>query len=137
MSEAIQIKITNLPQIKAAFRKAPQLMTVQLNLAIAKTLLRIKRHELLNYQAYPIRVITGGLIGSIQRGTFQKSLYGEVGPNVSGSPGVNYATYVEGGTYKMRPRPFLHTAVLETETDTQQDFVQAVDNVLNQIGRAT
>lgn len=129
----VSITIKNLPQIKAAFHKSPTLMVKYLDKAIAKSLLTVKRQESLEYRTLGINVITGGLIDSIQRGTYQKSLYGEVGPNVTGSPGVDYAGYVHDGTRYMRSRPYLLEAVKDSRKDIEEFFTDAVDNVLSDI----
>lgn len=133
----IQIKITNLPQIRAAFRMAPELMTKELKKAIAKTILNIKAGEIKEYKNLGIRVVTRGLITSIERGQYQTGLRGEVGPNVTGSPGVEYAKYVHSGTYKMKARPFLLNAVNNSQFMTDEYFTQAVDQVLHEIGGMT
>lgn len=133
----IAIKITNLPQIKAAFGKAPQLMTRELNLAIRKTIYTIQRGEFRHYQSLGIRVITRGLYSSIERGTWFGNLKGEVGPNVQGSPGVGYAGFVHSGTRYMKARPFLLNAVNSSQKETEMNFTKAVDNVLNKIGKMT
>lgn len=132
----VNITIKNLPEIKSAFRKSPKLMVKYLDRAIAKSLLTVKRHEALEYRSLGIRVITGGLIDSIQRGTYQRSLYGEVGPNVMGSPGVDYAGYVHDGTRYMRSRPYLLEAVGDSQKDINEFFTDAVDNVLSDIARS-
>lgn len=133
----IQIKITNIAEIRAAFRKSPELMVRELNKAITKTLLKVKGSEILEYRALGIRVITGGLITSIQRGIYQSNLRGEVGPNVTGSPGVDYAVYVHSGTRYMAARPFLLNAVKDDTQNIEGYFKTAVENVLSAIGKAT
>lgn len=132
----IQITITNIPQIKAAFNKAPALMIRELNTAIKKTVITIQGKESLQYRQLGIRVITGGLINSIRRGVYYSNLHGEVGPNVTGSPGVDYAVYVHDGTSRMRGRPFLLNAVDDAKNSTDKNFQDAVQNVLNEIGDA-
>jgi len=132
----LTITINNLPQIEAAFRKAPALMRSQLNIAIRKTILNLQRGEVEEYKSLGIGIITRGLIGSIERGLFFGDLKGEVGPNVTGSPGVPYAIYVHDGTRYMRDRPFLGNAIHDKNKDTQQYFKDAVDNVLNNIARS-
>lgn len=132
----INVTITNLPQIKAAFSKAPAQMTKELNLAIRKAVLKIQGQESLDYRSLGIRVITGGLINSIRRGTYFSNLRGEVGPNVTGSQGVGYAIYVHEGTKYMRSRPFLYNAVQDSRNYTEEVFKRAVQNVLDDIGRS-
>lgn len=133
----INITIKNLPQIRAAFRKAPSLMTTELNKAIRKTVIEVQRKSFVEYKSLGIRVITRGLWRSMQSGTHFGNLRGEVGPNVTDSPGVSYAGYVHSGTRYMRARPFLLNAVNRSDKDIDKYFTEAVDNVLNQIGRAT
>lgn len=130
----IAIRITNLPQISAAFKEAPRQMRRELNLAIRKTILNIQAKEVQEYRDLGIQVVTSGLIGSIQRGTYFADLQGEVGPNVTNSPGVNYAVYVHSGTRYMNRRPFLLNAVNDSHDDTDKYFTEAVNNVLDRIG---
>lgn len=132
----IQIRITNLPEIKAAFNKAPSLITKELNDAIKKTVLNIQGKESLQYRDLGIKVITGGLINSIRRGLYFSNLKGEVGPNVTGSPGVDYAIYVHSGTRYMNARPFLLNAVNDANKDTDGYFTKAVQNTLDSIARS-
>lgn len=131
----IEIKIKNLPQIRAAFNKAPTLMRRNLNTAIKKTVINIQGKESLEYKSLGIRVISGGLINSIRRGVWYGDLKAEVGPNVTGSPGVGYAGYVHSGTRFMRGRPFLLQAVDNSQGDTDRFMTEAVDNTLKEIGR--
>lgn len=133
----INIKITNLPEIKRAFGMAPVLMKQNLNLAIKKTILNIQGQEYVAYKSEGIGIITHGLIDSVRRGVFYGDLKGEVGPNVTGSPGVNYAVFVHDGTRFMRSRPFLQDAVDATNEQTDKFFTQAVDDTLNKIGKMT
>ena len=132
----IAIKITNLPEIKRAFGKAPEAMTKELNVAIGKVLLTIQGKEILQYRSLGIRVITGGLINSIRRGLFQANLIGEVGPNVTNSPGVDYAGYVHSGTRYMAARPFLLNAVTDSAPEIEVFFRGAVQKVLDDIGKS-
>lgn len=133
----IEIKIKNLPQIKAAFNKAPALMKRNLNTAIKKTVINIQGKESTEYRNLGIRVITGGLINSIRRGVWYGDLKAEVGPNVQGSPGVDYAYWVHEGTRFMNSRPYLLQAVRSAEQDTDRYMTEAVDKTLNEIGRLT
>lgn len=133
----VDIRIKNLPQIKAAFKKAPVLMKRNLNTAIRKTVINIQGKESLEYKSLGIRVITGGLINSIRRGVWYGDLKAEVGPNVQGSPGVDYAYWVHEGTSKMSSRPYLLRAVNSGERDTDRFMTEAVDKTLNEIGKMT
>lgn len=131
----IKITIKNLPEIRAAFGKAPGLMVRGLNNAIQKSVFSIKSGEAMEYRNLGIRVITGGLMGSIQRGQYFSNLRGEVGPNVTGSPGVPYALYVHSGTKYMRARPFLLNAVKNSERKVNDFFKDAVQDVLDTIAK--
>lgn len=133
----IQVKIENLAEIKAAFKKSPTLMTKHLNDAIRKTLFNIRTNEFKEYRALGINIITGGLYSSIERGIYSSNLKGEVGPNVSSSAGVDYAIYVHDGTTRMKARPFLLNAVDDSNTDTQDYFKKAVQDTLDDIARET
>ena len=120
----IDIKITNLAQIKLAFAKSPLLMAKELNTAIAKTLFNIQRHSMINTP-----VLTGRLRASTT--TLMGNLRGEVGTH------TNYDVFVHEGTKFMAGRPYLLNAVEETNQTTEHNFKVAVQNVLDAIGRAT
>lgn len=119
----IEVKITNLAEIKAAFRKAPGLMTKYLNQAIQRSIFSIERDSKINSP-----VLTGFLRASHQ--SLFSNLRGEVGPTAS------YAIFVHEGTRFMRPRPFLLEAVKSNERKIQDEFKDAVQNTLNDIGRS-
>lgn len=124
MAEPISIKITNLPQIRAAFDKAPALMAKELNLAIKKTLLVVQRKSMIN---------TPVLTGRLRASTYSRMgfLKGEVGTN------TNYDIFVHDGTRFMPARPYLADAVEDSNPEVDLLFLKAVDNVLSEIGRAT
>jgi HK97 gp10 family phage protein len=130
----VNVQITNLPEIRAAFRMAPLLMKAELNKAIRKTALNIKAKEVGNYSSMGIGIVTRGLISAIQRGTYFGELSAEVGPNVTGSPGVSYSVYVHDGTRYLKSRPFLKEAVDDAKPDSIKFFEEAVQDVLNRIG---
>lgn len=124
MSEPIKITITNLPQIRAAFGKAPALMTNELNIAIKKSIFTIQGRSM---QRTPV------LTGRLRASTLSKfeNLKGEVGTH------TNYDIFVHEGTRFMAARPYLRTAVEESNSEVNDFMTKAVDNVLSQIGRAT
>ncbi len=128
----IEVKITNLEQIKAAFKIAPDLMTKQLNDAIHKVLFSIQAETLLNVGGQRgIRVITHGLASAAERPpefSFLKGVY---------DININYAPFVHDGTRFMKARPFLKKAVDSKKELTDKFFTEAVDNVLSTIGKAT
>lgn len=118
----VQVQITNMPQIRAAFSKAPAEMTKQLNNAIQLSIFDIERASKANTP-----VATGFLRSSHQ--TMFRNLYGEVYPS------ANYAIFVHEGTRYMRKRPFLLEAVQSKEGAVNKNFEGAVQNVLDKIGR--
>jgi hypothetical protein len=124
MAEPIKITITNLPQIKRAFNKAPKLMTKELNTAIAKSVLLIKRDSMKNTP-----VLTG-LLRASHETTFE---------NLKGSVFTtrNYDIFVHEGTRYMKARPYMRDAVEGDALAIDGFFTQAVDKVLHQIGAET
>lgn len=120
----IAIKITNLPQIRAAFRKSPTIMARNLNGAIKKTVLQISRTS---------RINTPVDTGRLRASTYTKfaPLKGEVGTN------TDYDRFVHDGTKFMRARPYLKSAVDEEAFNTEKFFTEAVDKTLNEIGKMT
>lgn len=120
----ISITIKNLPQIKAAFNKAPGLMTRELNTAIKKSIFLIQGKSMVNTP-----VLTGRLRSS-HRSKFE-NLKGQVSTN------TNYDIFVHEGTRFMKARPFMREAVETSDTEVNRFFTQAVDKVLFDIGKAT
>lgn len=120
----VTVKIKNLAQIRAAFGQAPRLMTRELNTAIKKSVFSIESQS---KQRTP--VLTGRLRASHQ--SVFGNLRGEVGPT------TNYAIFVHEGTRFMQGRPFLLEAVMSLESKIQNFFKDAVQNVLDDIGRQT
>ena len=120
----IKIRIKNLPEIRAAFSKAPRLMTRRLNEAIKQSIFTIQRESMIHTP-----VDTGRLRAS-HYPKF-RSLYGEVGPTAF------YAPFVHEGTRFIKGRPFLRNAAKTEEQRVQGFFTQAVKKVLNEIGRST
>lgn len=120
----IKVHIKNLPDIKAAFAKAPSLMTKNLNRAITKAVLSIERNSRQNTP-----VLTGRLRASTY--TMYGNLKGEVGTK------TNYDIFVHEGTRYMRSRPYLRLAVQSNEGRIDGFFTEAVDQTLNEIGKAT
>jgi HK97 gp10 family phage protein len=123
MANEVAIKITNLPQIKAAFNKAPASMTRELNTAIKKSVLSIQAKSMINTP-----VLTGRLRAS-HRSLFS-NLKGEVGTH------TNYDVFVHEGTRYMKARPYLREAVESSTPEVDRFFKDAVDSVLSEIGRS-
>jgi HK97 gp10 family phage protein len=118
----ISIEITNLPEIRAAFRKAPAMMVRELDKAIRKSIFAIKGDS---QRRSPVDT---GYMRASHREMFS-SLRGEVGPQ------AYYSIFVHDGTSRMRARPFLYDAVKSDESQVQGFFEDAVQNTLDQIGK--
>lgn len=118
----IEVKIRNIPQIRAAVAKSPVRMLMELNIAIQKSIFSIGRDSRIKSP-----VLTGRLRASHYE-TFAP-LRGEVGPN------TNYAFFVHEGTRYMRKRPFLLEAVKSNEQRVQDNFTQAVQKTLDELAR--
>lgn len=123
MPDAIAIKITNLPEIRRAFNMSPILMTAELNLAIKKSIFTIQGTSVRNTP-----VLTGRLRASTS--SRFSNLRGEVGTH------TNYDIFVHWGTRFMKGRPYLKDAVDSNNEIVQKFFTQAVQTVLNKIGKA-
>lgn len=121
---AISIRITNLEAIRSAFAKSPVLMTRELDKAIKTSVFAIERDSKLRTP------VDTGRLRSSHQSTFTP-LKGVLEPT------AEYAIYVHQGTRYMKGRPFLLEAVQGNEVKVQQNFKDAVQNVLDQIGRAT
>lgn len=124
MPTPIRVTITNLPQIRAAFGKAPSLMAKNLNDAIKKASLAIERQSMINTP-----VLTGFLRASHQ--VIFEPLKATIMPT------ADYAIYVHEGTYKMKARPFLFDAVQSQEREVDDYFKKAVQDTLDEIARST
>jgi len=120
----INITISNAAEIKAAFRRAPELMTSELNTAIKKVVITIQGDSMRNTP-----VDTGRLRAS----TYSKYGYlsGEVGTH------TNYDVFVHEGTRYMKARPYLLTAIESNENKINDYFTAAVDKVLKKLGDLT
>lgn len=122
MANEIAIRIKNLPEIKAAFDRSPSLMTRELNKAIQKSIFSIGRKS---------RINTPVLTGRLRASTLEKfdNLRGEVGTH------TNYDVFVHEGTRYMKSRPYLRQAVMSSNKAVQEFFTNAVQNVLDEIGK--
>jgi len=118
----IQVRITNLAEIQAAFKSAPIKMARNLNDAIRRSALAIQRQSMINSP-----VLTGYLRASHQ------SIFEPLKATIQ--PMANYAIFVHEGTRYMKGRPFLLEAV-EAETENINDnFQKAVQDTLDEIAR--
>jgi HK97 gp10 family phage protein len=119
----VQIKITNIEEIRRAFNKAPALMTANLNLAIRKTVLSIQSKSMINTP------VDTGRLRSSTRSIFG-NLKGEVGTN------TKYDIFVHDGTKYLKARPYLADAVKDSSIEIDLNFKTAVQATLDSIGRA-
>lgn len=120
----ISVRITNLDAIRRAFSKAPVAMTRELNKAIRRSLIVIERDSKIGTP-----VDTGRLRAS-HRSVFTQ-LKGVLSTN------TNYDVYVHDGTRYIKGRPYMLNAVQSNESKVDREFHTAVQNVLDEIGRAT
>lgn len=120
----IQIRITNLPEIKRAFGMAPTLMKRNLNSAIKKSVFMVERESKI------LTPVDTGRLRASHR-TLVTDLRGEVGTH------TDYDIFVHEGTYRMRSRPYLRTAVNKTDPMIQNFMRGAVQDTLETIGKAT
>lgn len=120
----VKIKIKNIDQIRAAFRRSPRIMTKNLRKAIEKALITIQRQSVLNA---PRRT---GFLKASHEHRMLSSLSGYIQPT------ADYAIFVHEGTRFMRSRPFLRQAVAEKENETDKIFLDAVQDTLDEIARS-
>lgn len=118
------LEITNLPQLRQAFSMAPVLMNRRLNETIEKSIYMVERDSKINT---PVDT------GTLRRSHYEifRTLYGEVGTN------TQYDIYVHEGTKNMRARPYLRDAMEKNLMQINRFFTDAVQSVLNSVGRMT
>lgn len=122
----VKIEIVNLPQIRMAFNSAPRLMSKHFNDAIKKATLLVESQSKMRTP-----VLTGFL-----RSSHTTSFTGS-GLNFSGvvEPTAKYAGFVHEGTKYMRGQPFLRRGAEASNPQINFIFTQAMQGVLNDIGR--
>lgn len=118
----VQIKIENMNEIRAAFRKSPYVMVEELDKAIEGSIFGITRESKLNSP------VDTGFMKASHTTRFSK-LRGEV------EPVAKYSIYVHEGTRYMAARPFLADAVAEMDPKVQDNFKRAVQNTLDKLAR--
>lgn len=145
----IEIKINNLPQIKEAFNKAPANMMVNLNKAIKQTVFFIQAQAMRN--------------APVKTGRLRASAYSTFSPLI-GETGftAKYAAWVHDGTSPytiypnakkalfwagashpvkrvnhpgIRANPFLQRAVDDSQSQVDNFFETAVQDVLNDLAK--
>lgn len=123
------VRITNLEEIRRAFRKAPQLMVKHLNTAIEGSIWQVERTVTLKgysneYYTNRTYSLTRNWVSMFQPG--KGTLYSR----------MDYATYLHEGTSYIRARPFLADSLKEDGKQIEKNFENAVQKVLDEIGRS-
>ena len=131
----IDIKITNLPQIRRAFSASPRLMARNLRDAFIDIEKEVKARSMADT---PVDT------GRLQRSHYTRynpysalGFYLEIGTGYPKDSQATYDIYVHEGTRYMRGRPYLREAVEGKGDFIGRRLTRAVDNVLNAIGRMT
>jgi hypothetical protein len=138
---AVQVKIKNLPQIRAAFEKSPRIMTKNLNYRIQRI---VKLGVMETTKEAPIK--DGGLRGSIIRSGKWGNLKGSFGSDIEYAAAVHEGHKQEVGRFVpainarlvqpfVKGNPFLTRAVDNIQSDVDKEFEKAVQDTLNEIGR--
>jgi len=123
------VRITNLEEIRRAFRKAPELMVKHLNTAIEGSVWQVERTVTLkgySNEYYQNRTysLTRNWVSMFQPG--KGTLYNR----------MDYATYLHEGMGNIkRARPFLSDSLKEDGKQIEKNFENAVQKVLDEIGR--
>lgn len=120
----INVKITNLAQIKAAFKQAPALTVKYIDKAIRTSIFQVEADS---KRGTPVDT---GYLRSSHQSSFSM-MRGEIMPRAS------YAIYVHEGTSRMRGRPFLMNAVKTNEKNIQNNFEIAMQHVFDNIAEAS
>lgn len=147
----IQIKIKNLPQIKAAFSRSPALMSKNLGIAIKKTVLYIGG---VSDSKVPVR--TGRLKSSRRntwspmKGTIEYTAKYGIWVHEGTSPYIiqarpGSALFWKGADHPVkrvnhpgiRANPFLRKAVDQSQETVDKLFTKAVQDTLDQIAKET
>lgn len=127
------IQIKNLPEIRAAFAKAPTLMNTEYKQALIKSGLSLAAKSVRNAPHQ-----TGFLKASHWlRGRGGVDLHGNgLNMSVDVGPTADYAGFVHDGTRFQRAQPFLKDAAESMLYDIQDNFNTATQNVFDKIGRS-
>lgn len=122
----VKIEIKNIAQIRAAFSKAPRLMSEAFKGALQKSALQVQRESMIRTP-----VLTGRL-----RSSHENFLSGS-GLQMSATvePTANYGMFVHEGTRFMKGRPFLKEGAYASLQEIDDYFTRAVQDVFDRIGR--
>ncbi len=118
----IKIEFPNLQKVLRALATAPKQTRDAVNRAIRRSIYKVQN------TALPLTPIdTGALRRSLSAGTSFRDFYGEIYPY------MEYAIYVHEGTYKMRARPFLKTAMDRDYSEVKRIFESELGTGLDNI----
>lgn len=119
----LSVQIQGLNELVVAFNKSPQITGKEINIAISKTILLLLGEARKNTP-----VDTGFL-----RETGMQTTFGElIGVLENVAP---YAVYVHDGTKFMEARPFFEIAIQSSESQVNDFFNQALENITNQLAK--
>lgn len=125
----IHVEIKNIEEIKSTFKKAPQKMAMNIQVAIDRTVANLQREAkdiIRTGRGYSRRPFASGrMFRSIL--TERKALGGRVYAD------VNYALYSHEGLSTSRRygrRPFMEDAVRDSEQFIDREFAEAVEKSL-------
>jgi HK97 gp10 family phage protein len=111
-----QVKIEGLDELQRQFKKSPEITRKRLNEAINRATIILN-----NY------LKTGGIV-PVRTGLLRQSIRPVITDLKSTiAPHTHYAIYVHEGTYKMKARPFLKTAIDDKNNEVQKQFDNAIE----------
>lgn len=129
---SINVRIENLPQLRANFQKAPAITLKYLSRATKAAIAEVEKQAVdRNFRfKTPRAQRTGFLQQSFSFGRFiaPSGLYASIGPT------VHYAPYVYYGTKRgIAPNPYMDRIASAAESDVNKHFNDAVDTIVKEI----
>lgn len=132
---AVTVTVEGLDQLRANFKKYPDVSKKYLNKAIAASIILLERNaddsgdsKLFQFKT-PRAKRTGMLALSFKQGMKFGDLYGEIGPT------VNYAPYVYYGTKRSTPNPYMDRIAKASEKDISTFFADALKYITEDISK--
>ena len=126
----IQIRIENLPELRANLRNAPKISAKWLGKAVTAAIFEIKKQAVDdNFQfVTPRAKRTGYLALSFGYGMQVEGLTGKIGPT------AEYAPYVYYGTSRgISPNPYMDRIAKAATPNVQKHFNEAINEITNEI----
>ncbi len=129
----IEIRIENLDSLKRNLRAAPRIAAKYLQRAITASTFEIMKQAIdTNFQFVTPRARrTGYLALSFNYGINIGQFRATVGPT------ANYAEYVELGTSRIHPNPFMERIAKAATDNIVQHFVDADDAIVEEIAKVS